>query len=91
MNRKQLAGLSSVLGVLGLGLLFSHFVFVALVAGIAAILLGTYGVKSEMRGFGILGIVCGALVVLLVAVGVVVLLVEMQHYEYKLGGLPRAQ
>jgi hypothetical protein len=72
VNRNQSACLSSLLGLVGLALVYSPFTFGAIVAGIAAIPLGIYGLKSDMPGTGILGIVCGTLVLLFGAVGMLI-------------------
>ena len=89
MNRANFACASSAAGAVALVLLITPFAVAAIPVAIGAIVLGTMGLKSEMRVWGIVGIVCGGTAIVLTVASVGIFLFELRAYNLELLGSDR--
>ena len=89
MNRNSLAISSAIGGFIGLASIPLKLPFVAILAAVAAIALGIFGLKSGGRMWAIIGIVCGCLTLLFIVAAVALVFYEYQRYQQELDSLLR--
>lgn len=77
----KLAVASAVSGFVGLVSIPLSLPFVAILAAFGAIGLGIAGLKSRWQRWAIVGIVCGCLILLLIAAAIALSVLEFQRYE----------
>src|SRR4051794_17375779 len=89
MNRNSVAIASAIGGFIGLASIPLSLPFLGILAAVAAIGLGIFGLKSGGRRWAIVGIVCGCLTLLIAVAAVALVIFEYQRYQQEFNSLVR--